>query len=332
MRLPATIAAVAASVSMANAHCYIWGVFVNGVDQGTFRAIRTPAYNGPSPHGYANSPVKNLTSIDLRCNVLGDKQADYTIQVRPGDNLTFDWHHDKRTDTDDVIASSHHGPALVYLSPDPPTEDSFVKIWEEGLYELSDVPFGAGKWATTSDIAANHGHMNVRVPAGLKPGYYLVRAEMIALHEGDASYLKNSFRGAQFYPNCVQIEVVGDGTVELPKGVSFPGAYDYSDPGVVFDIYCSTKTSPLPTTPCATTYQIPGPTVWSGAWPTTPSVDVGPISGATTATLWSSWIEKSVVTYATYDGSEANVLSTSLYTADWSTAYHTPEAMATPTA
>lgn len=61
----------------------------------------------------------------------------------------------------------------MYLSPDPPTEDSFVKIWEEGLYEMSDVPFGAGKWATTSDIAANHGHMNVRVPAGLKPGQYV---------------------------------------------------------------------------------------------------------------------------------------------------------------
>ncbi len=65
---------------------------------------------------------------------------------------------------------------------------------------------------------------------------------MIALHEGDASYLKNSFRGAQFYPNCVQIEILGDGTVELPKGVSFPGAYDYSDPGVVFDVSCGEPT------------------------------------------------------------------------------------------
>ena len=43
-------------------------------------------------------------------------------------------------------------------------------------------------------------------------------------------------RGAQFYPNCVQIEVVGNGTVELPSGVSFPGAYKYSDPGVVYDV------------------------------------------------------------------------------------------------
>lgn len=74
------------------------------------------------------------------------------------------------------------------------------------------------------------------IPADKVSPSYLVRAEMIALHEGDASYLKNQFRGAQFYPNCVQIEVVGDGTVELPKGVSFPGAYDYSDPGVVFDV------------------------------------------------------------------------------------------------
>lgn len=38
---------------------------------------------------------------------------------------------------------------------------------------MSDVPFGAGKWATTADIATNHGHMNVRVPAGLKPGQYV---------------------------------------------------------------------------------------------------------------------------------------------------------------
>jgi hypothetical protein len=66
------------------------GVFLNGVDQGTFRGIRTPAYNGAPPSGYANSPVKDLNSIDMRCNVLGDKQNAYTIQVEPGDNLTFD--------------------------------------------------------------------------------------------------------------------------------------------------------------------------------------------------------------------------------------------------
>jgi cellulase len=46
---------------------------------------------------------------------------------------------------------------------------------------------------------------------------------------------------AQFYPDCVQIEVMGDGDVELPEGVSFPGAYGYDDPGVVHNVglcYC----------------------------------------------------------------------------------------------
>lgn len=65
---------------------------------------------------------------------------------------------------------------------------------------------------------------------------------MIAFHEGEVSYVKNPRRGAQFYPNCVQIEVVGDGTVELPEGVSFPGAYSYDDPGVVYDV----RQSPMP--------------------------------------------------------------------------------------
>lgn len=78
--------------------------------------------------------------------------------------------------------------------------------------------------------------MNVRVPQGLKPGHYLIRAEMIGLHEGEVSYVQNPRRGAQFYPDCVQIEVTGNGTVELPKGVGFPGAYSYDDPGVVHNV------------------------------------------------------------------------------------------------
>jgi lytic cellulose monooxygenase (C1-hydroxylating) len=68
------------------------------------------------------------------------------------------------------------------------------------------------------------------------PNRYLLRAEMLALHEGDAIFTENPIRGAQFYPNCVQLEVKGDGVVELPKGVSFPGAYKYDDPGVHHDV------------------------------------------------------------------------------------------------
>lgn len=84
--------------------------------------------------------------------------------------LVVEWHHDARTATDDIIASSHHGPAMVYLSPDPPSENSFVKIWEEGKFAEGEGPRAPGKWATTADIAGNGGKMNVRIPKGLKAG------------------------------------------------------------------------------------------------------------------------------------------------------------------
>jgi len=70
---------------------------------------------------------------------------------------------------------------------------------------------------------------------------YLVRAEMIALHEADARFDLNPRRGAQFYPACIQLHVAGDGQVELPSGVSFPGAYKYSDPGVHYDVSFSSQ-------------------------------------------------------------------------------------------
>jgi cellulase len=179
---------------------------------------------------------------------------------------------------------------------------------------------------------------------------------MIALHEGDISYASNPRRGAQFYPDCVQIEVTGDGTAELPKGVSFPGAYSYEDPGVVHNVitasllpccsvpyyimqiahpntphaqvYCSTETKKpkTSTTPCATEYVIPGPTVWSGAWPETTKVSVGLPTGVTTHVPWSTWIVNSVVTSAVFsDVASQTVVGTSTYTAHWGDVYQTPD-------
>lgn len=165
---------------------------------------------------------------------------------------------------------------------------------------------------------------------------------MIAFHEGEVAYTKNPRRGTQFYPNCVQIEVVGDGTVELPDGVSFPGAYKYEDPGIVYDvcsvpysdigytlmpnqIYCSTETKKTRTTACTTTYPIPGPTVWSGAWAETTAVPLSSVTGLTTATPWSTWIQNSIVTSASFsDKKTVTVVGTSTYSAKWSTTYQTP--------
>lgn len=68
------------------------------------------------------------------------------------------------------MLTSPSGPILVYLSPDPPAENSFVKIFEKGKYEEGAEPHAPGKWAITSELKANNGLMNVRIPAGLKAG------------------------------------------------------------------------------------------------------------------------------------------------------------------
>lgn len=58
-----------------------------------------------------------------------------------------------------------------------------------------------------------------------------------------------SLGGAQFYVSCYQLRVTGGGSAS-PAGVSFPGAYSATDPGILFNLY-GTYTS----------YTVPGPAV-----------------------------------------------------------------------
>jgi hypothetical protein len=75
------------------------------------------------------------------------------------------------------------------------------------------------------------------IPLCLKPGYYLVRHEIIALHSAWGS------NGAQFYPNCHQLNVIGSGDVVPMDLVSLPGAYKPDDPGVLINVWNRKSTS-----------------------------------------------------------------------------------------
>ncbi|KAJ0345139.1 hypothetical protein KNSL1_008736 [Colletotrichum chrysophilum] len=111
-------------------------------------------------------------------------------------------------------------------------------------------------------MVANSGYQYT-IPSCLKPGYYLVRHEIIALH---AAY---SYPGAQFYPGCHQLQVTGSGTKTPTSLVAFPGAYKATDPGITYDAYkgMSTKSCVMffePSNFCAAqTYTIPGPAVFT---------------------------------------------------------------------
>ncbi|PKX91195.1 putative endoglucanase [Aspergillus novofumigatus IBT 16806] len=227
--------ALAAAAKLVSAHATVHAVWINDVDQGA----------GNSASGYIrsppnNSPLTDVTSADMSCNVNGKNPVAKTLSVKAGDKVTFEWHHDSRTASDDIIASSHMGPVMVYMAP---TEkgtagNGWVKIAEEG--------YSNGKWAV-ANLIANKGKHSITVP-DVPAGEYLLRPEIIALHEG------NRQGGAQFYMECVQVKVTSAGTKTLPAGVSIPGAYKATDPGVLFDMYNS-----------FTSYPIPGPAVWDGS-------------------------------------------------------------------
>ncbi|KAJ2935566.1 hypothetical protein H1R20_g1524, partial [Candolleomyces eurysporus] len=106
-----------------------------------------------------------------------------------------------------------------------------------------------GDWG--SGVVSKTGVYTVTIPAALADGEYLIRHELIAIH----AY----WTGPQFYVECAQLKVVGGGG-KLPLDeylVSFPGAYKASDPGFNVDLYS-------PEAPTITTYELPGPAVWTG--------------------------------------------------------------------
>ncbi|KDN32996.1 hypothetical protein RSAG8_13915, partial [Rhizoctonia solani AG-8 WAC10335] len=177
----------------------------------------------------------------MACNV-NNRAVPMTLKVKTGDTVTFEWFHQTRGD--EIIAPSHKGPVSAYIAPTSSNGagDVWVKLFQEGL---------GGSWATEKLVAAR-GHHSIKIPK-IAAGQYMLRPELIALHEGYTTYPLDPTRGAQLYISCIQIEVEGDGP-RLPAGVSFPGAYKYSDPGIHYNLY----PSPPP-------YVAPGPAVWSGS-------------------------------------------------------------------
>ncbi|RPA93359.1 hypothetical protein L873DRAFT_1705648 [Choiromyces venosus 120613-1] len=230
------LSALAALIGAANAHSRVYGVWVNDVFQGDGRStyIRSP----PS-----NSPVKDVSSSDIICNV-ANTAAPSSVTVAAGDKVTFEWYHDNRAD--DIIDLSHKGPITVYIAPESSqgAGNVWTKIAESGL--------SGGKWAVET-LVANRGKYDVTLPSALAAGDYLLRAEIIALHEADTDYTVNHARGAQFYPSCSQFKVTGSGTVTPPGTFGFVGGYSPQGPGILFNLYGGPAS-----------YPIPGPAVWDG--------------------------------------------------------------------
>jgi len=219
MKVLSLTAALALLANKAAAH-YIWtGLEIDG-------EAGTGAEGGIRPNTNYNSPVTDLASNDLRCNVGGlDGSGTAIREVSAGSSLTF---------TSDV-AVYHQGPLALYLSPASGDvtayegDGSWAKIAEIG----PDFSGGAASW----DLSQTY---TFTFPSCVADGDYLLRIEQLAIHNPYPSL-------PQFYVACAQITVTG-GSGSLSPSLTIPGHISESDPGYTANIY----------DPSFTSYTVPG--------------------------------------------------------------------------
>jgi cellulase len=167
------------------------------------------------------------------------------INITAGDELKMQWIE---------WPVSHKGPVLAYLAAcEGSCADAdkntlkWVKIGESGWLNGTNtgVEGLAGTWASDVLIAGNAAWM-VKVPSSLAGGNYVLRHEIIALHVAD------QVNGAQAYPQCVNLRVVGTGDGKrLDGGVVASQLYQMRDKGILVDIHGDVRG-----------YDIPGPALW----------------------------------------------------------------------
>ncbi|KAH8160300.1 hypothetical protein CIB48_g7939 [Xylaria polymorpha] len=236
---PNPLAAVSAlAVNTVSAH-YIFQQFTAGTTKfDVFQYVRK--------NSNYNSPVTDLASNDLRCNVGATGSGTDTIAMTAGETFSF------TLDT----AVYHQGPISIYLSKAPGAASAYVgdgewfKIKDFGnsprgksVYALSltdhEAPTFSGGSATWP-LAQTYTY---QLPKCIENGEYLLRIQSLAIHNPWPAGIP------QFYISCAQIEVTGGSGSANPTHVLIPGAFKATDPGYTANIYTNFNN-----------YTVPGPT------------------------------------------------------------------------
>ncbi|KAG9049206.1 hypothetical protein FS837_010928 [Tulasnella sp. UAMH 9824] len=179
-----------------------------------------------------NGPITDVTSNDIICNggpnPLVTPYPTDIIDIPAGAKAAIQYNNVLQpngynpSNSADPVDPSHKGPVMVYMAKVPSALQTDVtglgwfKVFEDG--------YDGTNWGVDR-MVANHGVVNFTIPSCIPSGNYFLRAEIIALHGA------SSYPGAQFYPGCAQVNIVGGGstqpaTVSLPWGLRFDH-YDF---------------------------------------------------------------------------------------------------------
>ncbi|KAK1752599.1 glycoside hydrolase [Echria macrotheca] len=244
MLFSATFSAVALLAADVAAHGAVTSYIIDGKTY--------PGYQGFSPANSKNviqrqwsdyNPIFQCSDAKMRCN--GGTSATMNATVPAGGDVAAVWQQ----------WTHSQGPILVWLYKCPGAFSSctgegvgWFKIDEAGFHGDGVKVFLDTEKPSGWDIAklVGGGSWKSTIPKNLAPGNYLMRHELIALHQAN---------NPQFYPECAQIVVTGSGTGEPDSSykAAIPGYCKQSDPNIKVPI----NDHSLPQT-----YKVPGPPVW----------------------------------------------------------------------
>jgi len=224
MKASFRVAIASLAISGTSAH-YIFQQF-------TYGGTKYPVYQYIRENSNYNSPVTDLTSNDLRCNVGASGSSTQTINVKAGDPFTF------TLDT----PVYHQGPVSLYMSKAPGSASSYdgsgnwfkIKDWS-----VTDFSKSGGEWNMAGSYTYN-------IPSCIPDGDYLLRIQSLAIHNPWPAGIP------QFYIECAQISVTGGGSASPSPTCQIPRCFKDTDPGYTVNIYSNFNN-----------YTVPGPAVWS---------------------------------------------------------------------
>ncbi|KAM0279429.1 hypothetical protein ACHAQH_004589 [Verticillium albo-atrum] len=254
------------------AHGYIRTFILDGIDYEGFRNWNPSP--DPSAIGWPfttpdEGPELDPSSPGMICRRGATPAANHGT-VAAGSTVRILW-----TSADPIRSPegwAHSGPTLTYIAPchgDCAVVDKGTLLWtkiqESGL--VSGPANSEGIWA--SDILrTNGGIIEATIPKDIAPGYYVIRSEIIALNRAHLGMFGD---GTEFYPQCGNIRVTGDGRDDLAgKGVSAQALYSKEDKQL-FDFSLHEPTLEM-------TWPMPGPELYAGQMSsngTTPSLPGG---------------------------------------------------------
>ncbi|KAK4460000.1 glycoside hydrolase family 61 protein-like protein [Cladorrhinum samala] len=220
--------------STADAHYRFSKLIVNGVEE-----AKEWGYVRQTKNYQTNAGVTDVNSADIRC--FQNRPGTSTASVQAGTKLGFVA----------MSAVTHFGPVSFYMAKVPEgrdinTWDGAGNVWFK-VGEISAPSSGVLGSGVETWPAYNKKTVEFTIPQNVPNGKYLVRVESIALHQAQSA------GGAQVYLSCAQVEVSGGGNGNPSPLVSFPGAYNRNDAGLLWSYY-----------PVRTSYKAPGPAVWRG--------------------------------------------------------------------